>query len=340
LSGRAPQWQLLDPAGDPHKGLKLIFLNGMPCRNGSFIYNRHFELVLPCNNQNPDRTFQVLQEDNIFCKFTFQLASRYSCPLSIPRLPNPLPTNYRGLLEYTITSQNETFWIHEIHDQAANRVRWDQYNHPGGIQTTLFAYDLRTSFVVTNRTHCRARPMSPSEHINSVFDLLHDHQKLLNYAGSEVHRGIHCDVWEGGWTFYSDRDKTWIREFARWYFAKPEWKVIENPNVFRRPVAVLIASNRTHPALLGFDEHYISFIDFNDRLDGFALRQVQLEWQWNCPGGPPRPDFNGNSIHQDVMSSGGAAGLSIFFLVLGGAIGFGGHWYQSKKGGYGEIQDH
>jgi len=339
-TGHQPRWEYLTP-GQPQGGLKLTFLNGEPCRNNGTLTMRTLELVMPCTTENPGKMFHITNEDLIHCKFTFQLPSRFSCPVRRVNVPSPLPTNYRGIIEYTITSQNETFWIHEIHDERANRMRWDQYAHPGGDQITLFAYDIHTRFSIVNRTKCFARSMSPLEKMSSVFDLLKEHQSMLQYEGIEHHRGIACDVWQGHWTFYSPREGMTIREFARWYFARPEMRLIENPHLFRRPVAAIIATNRTHPALLGFDEHYISFIDFNDNLNVYAEREVALQWQWRCPGGPPeppRPDRH-NPNHDDVMSSGGAAGLSIFFFVLGGAIGFGGHWYKNKNGGGYEIQE-
>jgi hypothetical protein len=336
-SGVQPKWGQLQP-GHPAAGLVMVFENGMKVKVGNKTVQQKVHLMMPCTAADPPATLEV--SDNKNNEFTIVLPSRFSCPWHIPRKPNP-PENYRGLLEYTVTNANETFWMHEIHDKKLNRIRWDQYMHPGGVQTTLFAYDVHQRFSIVNRTHCTARPMSPFETMFSIFDIFHDHANWLEYWGRQHHRGILCDVWQVRRTFYSPRERAHIREFAEWYFATNEQIVVENPDMRHRPVAVLLASNRSHSALVGFDEHYISFIDFNDNLNSYNDRQVQLEWQWNCPGGPPRPPQpdRHDPIHDDVISSGGAAGLSVFFLVLGGAIGFGGHWYQTKQG-YGAIQDH
>ena len=47
---------------------------------------------------------------------------------------------------------------------------------------------------------------------------------------------------------------------------------------------VVLASNRSHSSLIPYAEHYISFIDFNDNLDHEADREVELHYQWKCPG--------------------------------------------------------
>jgi len=196
---------------------------------------------------------------------------------------------------------------------------------------TLFDYTQHIRYSIYNHSRCHVAHIPPDQKIGSVFDLLRDHANLLEYDGIEMHRGIQCDVWSGRWTFWSEYSKATIREFARWYFARPNWNVFEAPHMHRRPVAAVLASNRTHSSLIGFEEHYISFIDFNNNLDHYSERQVDLEWRWHCPGGPPQPDFH-HAENDDVVGSGGVAGLTIAMVLIGAGIGFGGHWYQLKKG--------
>jgi len=234
----------------------------------------------------------------------------------------------------TVTQHNETFWLHEIWDTPKQKVRNDQFFHPGGWLTTLLDFSTHQRYSIINGTQCTARVISPTERMESVFDLLRHHRDRLRFRGVQESRGILCDVWEGWWTFQVDGKEYY--EDAMWFFALPTWRVVEDPFLHRRPVSTFMRTNysRSH---LRFPETYsIHFVEFQAHLNSRAEREVDINWRWNCPGGPPAP----SRPNHDGMSSGGVAGLSIFMLALGGACGVGGLWYYQKRtgtAGYGAI---
>jgi len=319
----------------------LTFTNGDKCVQGNKTLTSTVFLYMECNNLDPPKQLVVSEAGIDKCQLTFHLPSRYSCPTKKPTLPF-LPYNYRGTVEYSITEHNETFWVHEAYDERLGRVRYDQYLHPGGFITNLIDFPNGKRYNIFNGSFCSVSHVTPGMLQTSVFDLMREHATMVKYQGIEYHRGIPCDVWEGDWTMWSPRAKEVVKEYARWYFAKAGWVLIEDPTLVRRPVAAVMMSNRSlHTATVSYELHYISFINFNDDNDGWTDREVMLDWRWNCPGGPPAPPKPVPADDDMGMSAGGVAGLSIFLLVLGGAIGFGGHHYWLKrKMSYDSIQEH
>jgi len=184
---------------------------------------------------------------------------------------------------------------------------------------------------VINGTHCFRHALPPDMPMYSIFDMLRDHRDRLVYQGVyPTTRGILCDMWEGHWVATSHDGITYFED-AIWFFARPDWKVIEDPNLNRRPVTVFIRSNYTRSHLRSLEMHAIQFFEYQDNLNARAEREVELNPEWRCPGGPappPRPDAGSGG-----MDSGSVAGISIFMIALGGAFGVGGLWYYQKRRG-------
>jgi len=333
-SGAQPQWQLLDDR-DPRHGLQLTFRNGQPCNHSGTFIPRTTVVRLPCG-PNPHPLEFNIRENFDTCHFTIDHPGLANCPIG--QLPPPhfpeIPWDYRSTMEVTVSMHNETFWLHEIWDVRKNKVRNDQFFHPGGWVTTLLDFGAHNRYSIINGTQCTMRAISPTERMESVFDLLRKHRDRLRYRGIHESRGILCDSWEGYWTFQVDGQEYY--EDATWFFALPTWRVVEDPFLHRRPVSVHMRTNYSRSHLRFPEQYSIHFVEFQPSLNARSEREVELQWQWNCPGGPPVP----SRPNTDGMSSGGVAGLSIFMLALGGACGVGGLWYYQKRtgtGGYGAI---
>jgi len=336
-SGPQPVWSLIDDT-NPRSGLKLVFTNGRSCNVSNIFRPITTTVLLPCHDLIPSNTFHVV-ENLPSCAFQFTLPGHVGCPL--PPLPEPplpeIPHSYRATMEVTIASHNETFWLHEIFDVQKQKVRNDQFFHPGGFVTNVIDFRGHHRYNVINGSKCVMNNISPTERMESVFDMLREHRHILRFRGILEARGVICDVWEGWWTFV--RDGQTYYEDAVWFFALPHWRVIEDPLLHRRPVSAYLRSNFSRSHLRFPELHAIQFIEFQPHLDHRAEREVDLQWQWGCPGGPDRPSDRRPNF--DGMSSGGVAGLSLFFLALGGAFGVGGLWYYQKRtgtaGSYGTI---
>jgi hypothetical protein len=330
-SGAAPEWNLKTP-GNPQDGLVLKFTNGEPCKAGTSFVPKTTTINMQCTG---DATPQFsVNDDETKCEFHFTMKTRHACPVHQPPMPH-VPSSYRASMEVTNTVANETYWVHEIWDHRDQRIRNDQFFHPGGWVTTLIEFDRHFRYSVINGTKCTRHPLSPTLMMYpSVFDLFREHANQLVYMGKHLARGILCDVWEGHWFWYHPQDGMHYREDAIWYFATGHFKVIENPSLFRRPVFAALQSNRTHPVFSGPSQHWFTFMDFQDHLDWRSWSEMHVDPRWNCPGGPPpQPPFFRDPNYG--LSSGAVAGLSIFSILMGGAIGFGAHWFYLRKRGGG-----
>jgi len=315
---------------DPRQGLYLQFNNGDPCIVGDRVIPRRVDVNLQCIQDHNIPVIFNVQEDHTTCHYIFTMATNEACPMYGPPMPY-LPSNYRATLEITVLEHMETVWMHEIHDWNKKRVRQDQYFHPGGWTTTLIEYDQHARYSVINGSVCFRHHLPPDIQMHSIFDMLRDHKDRLVYQGRFFSRGIECDMWEGHWVTTSQDGITYFED-AIWLFARPNWPVIENPNLHRRPVTVFIRSNYTRSHLRSYEMHAIQFFEYQDNLSARAEREVEVSPYWNCPGGPtppPRPDNRGSG----GMDSGSVAGLSIFMIALGGAFGVGGLWYYQKRRG-------
>jgi len=247
----------------------------------------------------------------------------------VPPLPN-VPVDYRAALEVTTTQYNHSTWVHEVWDSTKKRTREDRYFDGGGWATNLIEYDNHFRYSIINGSQCTRHPLSPTYHMPpSIFDLFRMHGPNLIYQGKDYERGIHCHIWGGNWDWYSEEDQKWYHEDAVWYFAVGNMVLIENPTMVHRPVFAGLQSNRSHPLFTGPDLHWFTFMDYQDNVAGAAERQIELSPWWNCPGGPPMP--SGPDQGKDGMSPGGVAGMSIFMLMLGGALGFGSFWYYQQR---------
>jgi len=339
-SGGQPVWELIN-AADPHSGLILTFTNGDPCKidagGGHFTLKKRItHFVLACDPNGPEIPGDFHStEDFQNCVFTFGMPpSRHACPIPEPTFPHTT-LNYRATLEITIPDWHETMWLHEIHDTRKQRIRNDQYFHPGGFVTTLITFDTHARYNIINGTRCTMQHLPPSNVMHSVFDMLREHRDRLVYQGNFHQRGVNCDMWEGHWVATTDDGITYFED-AIWFFAQPQFRVVENPDLHRRPVMVFLRTNLSRAHVRTPDMHVINFLEYNDNLDARSEREVDLQPEWNCPGGPPMPprptDGSGG------MDDGSVAGLSIFMLALGGAFGVGGFWYyQKRKSGYHNI---
>jgi len=336
-SGAQPNWEMLDPSA-AEKGIKLTFTNGRQCNNSRVFVPSTLTIVMPCHTEELPRHQFTVVENLPACNFQFTLPGHAGCPLHpLPEPAHPdVPHSYRATTEITISSHNETFWLNEIHDVRKNKVRNDQFLHPGGWITNVVDYNAHHRYSIVNGSQCQLHAISPTEKMESVFDMWREHRTRLRFRGILESRGVLCDVWEGWWTF--QRDGNIYYEDATWFFALPHWRVVEDPLLHRRPVSAFLRSNYSRAHLRWPEMHALHWVEFQPHLDARSSREVDLQWEWNCPGGPPRPEPRPN---QDGMSSGGVAGLSIFFLALGGACGVGGLWYYQKRtggaGGYGTI---